>query len=426
MNETTPVTAPRRRLVSTTSVISAHKVAQIAGSLAAVVILPRLLGVEDYGRFSFVLSLTFLGAILADLGTLDVFGRFVPNMTADEARKLYMRTLAFSLAVSLLCFVATAVASMLLASWMVWLWALMAGTMVVLRVASWVPFQYALAQNRVGAWMTEQAWRQWVTLAALIVLYPLLGFTGALLALVLMEALFAGLGLWWARGDWLSREFRVEWRYFKPFLLAGAGFFLANLAAVALYRSGPVLVEALTGNSAQVGYISLAIGMYLMVYVTISQFAQSLIPALSALRTAGRAHEMEHRLGSFMRVGLLITIPCTAAVWLLAGWAAPLVFGQDFAGAAPALRWISLAMPPAVIVWAANVTATVSGRGAVKFSGFLTALLVFLAGTLALTPVYGAAGTAAALSLAVLVQALVLAVRLRPEFRLSAVWRRAG
>ena len=83
-------------------------------------------------------------------------------------------------------------------------------------------------------------------------------------------------------------------------------------------------------------------------------------------------------------------------------------------------------MPPAVIVWAANVTATVSGRGAVKFSGFLTALLVFLAGTLALTPVYGAAGTAAALSLAVLVQALVLAVRLRPEFRLSAVWRRAG
>lgn len=426
MNETTPVTAPRRRLVSTTSVISAHKVAQIAGSLAAVVILPRLLGVEDYGRFSFVLSLTFLGAILADLGTLDVFGRFVPNMTADEARKLYMRTLAFSLAVSLLCFVATAVASMLLASWMVWLWALMAGTMVVLRVASWVPFQYALAQNRVGAWMTEQAWRQWVTLAALIVLYPLLGFTGALLALVLMEALFAGLGLCWARGDWQSRELRVEWRYFKPFLLAGAGFFLANLAAVALYRSGPVLVEALTGNSAQVGYISLAIGMYLMVYVTVSQFAQSLIPGLSTLWEAGRTDEIQRRLGGFMRIGLLVTIPGTLAVWLLAGWAAPLVFGQDFAGAAPALRWISLAMPPAVIVWAANVTATVSGRGAVKFSGFLTALLVFLAGTLALTPVYGAAGTAAALSLAVLVQALVLAVRLRPEFRLSAVWRRAG
>ena len=184
MSDSAPANTPHRRLVSNTSVISAHKVAQIAGSLAAVVILPRLLGVEDYGRFSFVLSLTFLGAILADLGTLDVFGRFVPTMAPDEARKLYMRTLAFSLAASMLCFVATAAASMLLASWMIPLWALMAGLMVVLRVASWVPFQYALAQNRVGAWMTEQAWRQWVTLAALLALYPLLGFTGALLALV--------------------------------------------------------------------------------------------------------------------------------------------------------------------------------------------------------------------------------------------------
>ena len=51
---------------------------------------------------------------------------------------------------------------------------------------------------------------------------------------------------------------------------------MANLAAVALYRSGPVLVEALTGNSAQVGYLNLAIGLYLIVYGTVSQFAQSL------------------------------------------------------------------------------------------------------------------------------------------------------
>ena len=32
-------------------------------------------------------------------------------------------------------------------------------------------------------------------------------------------------------------------------------------------------------------------------------------------------------------------------------------------------------------------------------------------------------GTALALSIAVLVQAIVLAVRLRPEFRLSLIWR---
>jgi O-antigen/teichoic acid export membrane protein len=410
-----------RSLRARTSVISAHKVAQIAGSLTAVVLLPRLLGIEDFGRLSFVLALTFLGAILADLGTLDVFGRFVPNMEPAEARKLYMRTLAFSLAVSLLCFVVTAAAALLLAQWMSLAWALMAGAMVVLRVASWTPFQFALARNRIGAWMTEQAWRQWVMLAALLLLYPLLGFTGALLALLVMEALFAGLGFWWARDEWLAAEFRVQWSYYRFYFLAGLGFFLANLAAVALYRSGPVLVEALSGDSAEVGYVSLAIGMYLMVYVTISQFAQSLIPSLSELHARGRHGETERRLGSFMRAGLAVTAAGVVAVWLLADWAAPLAFGQDFAGAAPALRWISLAMPAAVIVWAANVTATVTGQGAVKFSAILAALLTFVAGAVALVPAREAAGAAGALSAAVFVQAVVLAVRLRPAFRLRAL-----
>ena len=182
---------------------------------------------------------------------------------------------------------------------------------------------------------------------------------------------------------------RVRWRYFLH-LLAGAGFFLANLAAVALYRSGPVLVEALTGKRAGRLHQSGIIGMYLMVYVTISQFAQSLIPGLRTLWSS-RAHRDEYSGGwaVFMRIGCWSRsrVRRRSGCWPAGRrW-----YLLDFAGAAPALRWISLAMPPAVIVWAANVTATVSGRSG-QFSGFLTALLVFLAGTLALTPVYGAAG----------------------------------
>ena len=61
------------------------------------------------------------------------------------------------------------------------------------------------------------------------------------------------------------------------------------------------------------------------------------------------------------------------------------------------------------------------GRGAVKASAILAALVTFLAGALLLTPTGGAAGTAQALSLAILVQSVVLTVRLRPEFRLERI-----
>jgi O-antigen/teichoic acid export membrane protein len=409
----TATNLPTRRFANTTSVISLHKAAQIAGAAVTVMVVPRLLGPEMYGRFSFVLSLTFLAAILADFGTLDVFGRFVPAMEPDDARKLYMRTLAFTLTVSAACFALTVALALALADWMRPEWALLAGMMVVLRVVSWVPFQFALAKNRIGVWMTEQAWRQWVLLAVLLLLYPLLGFTGALLALVAMEALFAGLGLWWGRPYWLRSEFGWEWSYYRFYVVAGFGFFVANLAAVALYRSGPVLVETLTGNSAEAGYLNLAIGLYLIVYGTVSQFAQSLIPTLTRLRTEGRADEMRRRVSRFVRVGLVITIAGAAAVWLLAGWGAPIVFGRGFGPAAEPMQWLSLAMPLSVIVWAANVTATVTGRGAAKASGILAALGAFLVGAFTLVPNYGATGAALALAVAVLVQAVVLSVRLR-------------
>lgn len=405
-----------RRFTTATSVISLHKVAQIAGAAVTVMVVPRLLGPEAYGRFSFVLSLTFLMAILADFGTLDVFGRFVPTMAADDARKLYMRTLAFTLTVSAACFALTVTLAMALAAWMRLEWALLAGVIVVLRVVSWVPFQFALAKNRIGVWMTEQAWRQWILLAALVVLYPVLGFTGAMLALVVMEALFAGLGLWWGKPYWLRGEFGWDWGYYRFYVIAGLGFFVANLAAVALYRSGPVLVEALTGNSIEAGYLNLAIGLYLIVYGTVSQFAQSMIPSLTRLRAEGQTDGMRRRLRHFVRIGLVITAAGTAAVWLLGGWGAPILFGRGFGPAAEPMKWLSLAMPLSVIVWAANVTATVTGRGAVKASAILAALIAFLAAALVLTPIYGATGTAQALALAVLVQSVVLSLRLGRPF----------
>lgn len=412
MSNSPATNLPTRRFTQTASVISLHKGAQIAGAAVTVMVVPRLLGPEAYGRFSFVLSLTFLAAILADFGTLDVFGRFVPAMAADDARKLYVRTLAFTLAVSAGCFALTVALAMALAGWMRPGWALLAGLMVVLRVVSWVPFQFALAKNRIGVWMTEQAWRQWVLLAALVVLYPLLGFSGALLALVAMEAVFAALGLWWGRPYWQRNEFSLDWGYYRFYVVAGLGFFVANLAAVALYRAGPVLVEALTGESAEAGYLNLAIGLYLIVYGTVSQFAQSMIPGLTRLRVAGQPDEMRRRLRHFTRVGVAMTAAGAAAVWLFAGWGAPIVFGRGFGPAAEPMRWLSLAMPIGVVVWAANVRATVTGRGAVKASAILAALAVFLAGALLLTPTRGATGAAQALALAVLVQGVVLTVRL--------------
>jgi O-antigen/teichoic acid export membrane protein len=401
------------------SAVSLNKVVQVAGLVVTVVLVPRLFGAEDYGRFAFVLSLSYLGQILGDFGTLDVMGRFVPSMPVSEASRLYMRTLAFKIVVGLLAGLVTAGTALALGQWMRLEWAVLTGLGVALHIIAWVPFQFALGLNRVGTWMAEQAWRQWALLGLLLVLLPLWGLSGALLAIVLMEIIFCVLGIWWVRDYWQVYELRLDWDYLWPFLAFGATFFMANLAIVALYRSGPVLVEILTRQPIQTGYFNLALGLFMMAYVTVSQFAQSLIPTLSGFRAQGQSGQLESWLHNFVRYSWLAGWFTTIAVWLLADWGVPLVFGEDFAPAAAVLKWISLAIPLTALLWAGNTLSTVLGRGRIKFGASLVALLVFLVAALWLTPAYGAVGAAVALAFSTAANVFSLGLLLRSEISLN-------
>lgn len=409
------------------SVVSLQRLVQVAGVAATVALVPRLFGAEDYGRFAFVLSLSYLGQILGDFGTLDVMGRFVPGLAAPDAGRLYMRTLAFKLVAGAICGVVTAGLALALGPWMQPAWALLTGLSVALHILVWVPFQFLLGLNRLGAWLAEQAWRQWILLALLLALLPWLGLTGGLLALVLMELIFLALGLWWTRDHWRLPELRLEWGYLRPYLHFGFGFFLANLVTTALYRSGPVLVETLTGESAQTGFLNLGLGLFLLAYVTASQFAQGLLPTLSAFQGQGRPAKVRLWVRNYVRYGWFLGWLGTLLVWALADWGVPLVFGPDFSPAAAALKWISLGLPLTALLWGGNTIATLSGRGSLKFGASLAALLTFLAAAVLLIPVWQAAGASLALGLATLVNVVILSAGLHPDFAPDwrLVWRSA-
>jgi O-antigen/teichoic acid export membrane protein len=258
----------------------------------------------------------------------------------------------------------------------------------------------------------------------LLALLPVWGLTGALLAVLLMEVMFCFLGVWGVRDYWRAAELRIDRSFLRPYVRFGLSFFLANLAAVALYRSGPALVELLSGDSRQTGYFNLALGLFLLAYVTVSQFAQGLIPMLSGFRAAGQTTQLRQWLHNFVRYGWWLSWLGVIAVWLLADWSVPLIFGPEFIPAAASLKWISLGIPLTTILWTGNVLATVTGQGGVKFGGALVALLTFIIAAVWLTPLFGATGAALALSLAVGVNVAILAVYLQPDLVLN--WRMLG
>jgi len=106
-------------------------------------------------------------------------------------------------------------------------------------------------------------------------------------------------------------------------------------------------------------------------------------------------------------------------VWLVADWGIPLLFGQEFGGAATPVKWLSLAMPLTALLWAGNAVATAVGQGRVKFAASLVGLVLFVAAAGWLVPDMGATGAAMALAMSVGANVLMLVLLLGPEFTLN-------
>lgn len=410
------------------SAISLHKLAQLAGAFVFAALIPRLLGPELFGQLAFVLSLSLILQMAGDLGGLDIIGRHVPGWAQDGGRgqerirwlfwQLNWARLAVGLAVTL----ALALAAPWLAPWLSRGQGLLIGLGVGLRLLSWTPYQFCFGLNQMGRWSVEVSWRQLIMIPCLLLTLPW-GLTGLLVGLLISEAAFLLPGLLWARPLW--RPLRPDWPGLRPYLRFGAGFFLANIVIVLLYRGGPVLLELLTHDTVAVGYLGLALSLFMLITTILSQYMASFTPTLSLLHArygaagAGRWLDLMIRYSSILMGVLLI------GVAMLAMPLAPLLFGADFAAAGAIFMLLSLALVAQPLVWSGRYAAVAFGQPRLALAASFAGLGACTLAGLLLIPIFSASGAALALVIGVagMAGALVVIGRawLRPPWRLITI-----
>lgn len=406
------------------SAISLHKAAQIAGAFGFAALIPRLLGQELFGQLAFVLSLSLILQMLGDLGGLDIVGRHVPAWRHEGSTGwgrihwLAWQLTWARLAIGFFIVIATTVSAPWLAPWLSRSQGLLIGLGVALRILSWTPYHLSFGLNHMGRWSVDLSWRQVIMIPCLILTLPW-GLTGLLVGLLISEAVFLIPGLVWARSAW--RPVRPDWQGLRPFLRFGAGFFLANGVVVLLYRSGPVLLELLTHDTVAVGYLGLALSLYMLVITVLAQYMASFTPTLALFHTR-QHHAIAHRwLGLLLRYGSVLMGVLLIGIALLTFPVAPLLFGPAFASVSTVFMVLGLALIAQPLVWAGRSAAAAFGHPRVALVASLAGLGACMVASLLLIPAYGAAGAAAALvaGVATMAAALVAIGRswLRPPWR---------
>jgi O-antigen/teichoic acid export membrane protein len=320
----------------------------IVASFLFAVLVPRMMGPSDYGRYALVTSLYLWLVWGSDLGSAQVMGRYIPHFMLQGKEERLQKFFSNLLAVSLLSGALCACFYLLFTSlWLTDLDLILLVTMsatLLLRAVAHPFFTLFLGLNQAARWGMGEILRHWFILVWVIIGFYLAGLQGAFLGLWLTELIVLSIGVWWGKPYLSWTELRPDVRYLTPYLRFGLIFLIFNLLSAAFQCSGEVLVRLFYPDYVQVAYFGLANNVYLTIALAIPQFTIAFAPLMITLQAQGKTESVRQwieRLINGLTVGGMFVV---FGVLLLGNNLVPLVLGAAYQPVATNLFPLSLTL----------------------------------------------------------------------------------
>jgi O-antigen/teichoic acid export membrane protein len=382
-----------RRVAWNTAAQAAGKAAVLGIGLASVVITTRYLGAAGYGKVALAFAFIQMLGVLADVGLLTVVVREISRDPAQTDR-LVGNALVLRLALSLVTLALAAIASLLL-PWdhEVRVAVLIAGVPFVLGLvnsALVAVFQARLRMDRAA--ISDVIGRAASFVALVIVVASDAGFY----AVVGTAAVGAAVTLvitW----TFVRREAhpvpRAEWTVWRSLLVTALPIGAALAVSEVFFRLDTLLVSAFRSYH-EVGLYSLSYRIVELIAILPAIVMTSVFPLLSryihesrerAVRTIDAAGDL------FVAIG----VPVAAGGLIVAPELVRAIGGDEFAGAADALRILLFAVALAFVSGLFGHSLIAGGRQRSALRLGLVALAFNLVANLVAIPAWGIEGAAA-------------------------------
>jgi O-antigen/teichoic acid export membrane protein len=384
-----------------------------AGLLLLLLILAsRMLGEDDYGKFSFALGLGTIFETLMDFGLHQVAIRAVAR-DHGAALRIFRNSLGLKMVWALGAFaILVLTATVLRGQADVRLACYLVGGSLVLR-------SYMLTVRGVLQGLERFGWdsvvvitdRLLLLVAGAVALWAGTGLQGLAVAFVVSRAVALGLAALLAHLQIGSVGISVDRALWKELQWTAIplGLFLV---VINLYSRIDIVMLGVWRTDAETGFYQNAYGVYEGLTYLPSVFASVLAPRLASLFVTDRR---KHRLLALGGVGLSAGLAIVVGAVTFA-WATPLVvllFGPQFAASAAPLRILSAGLSLVYVIWILHVTAISMNREKLLLATGIVGLVAKVALNAYLIPHYGVNGAAVAVilgeavSIAVLTQGLV-------------------
>ena len=389
-----PVALPLRAIAGS----AAAKAVEALTLVGLVLLVPRALGAADYGGFAVALAVATGVATATGVGGPALFARVLGPLAGaqrDEVAGALVRRLGAvrAMLVAVLAITGAAVVAAFAPGRVSALQAALVLAAVAFGTAATLTSQLALGLERTTAWSLRYPLENGVIVVGALALYPLAGLDGAILAIALGSIAALALGLA-TTGRTLGAHRGM------PLPAATVRFARLQAAGGALTQTvhrGAAPACALLGvGAAATGHAAIAAGVAIAITYAAMQTTLVVLPG-AARALAGDPARAE---ASLRRVAALAAVVVVPGCALLALAAEPLLvagLGEEFRGAAPALR-IALAAAALAPLWAlATQLAALRERPEAVLVGAATGAAAFVAVAVVALPDGGASAAAAAM-----------------------------
>lgn len=324
------------------------KALELSAQILLVALVPRVLGPADYGVFALVFTVVSVSSLSMALGGPTLMSRFIPAVSPYEreavARTLLVRLArwrgAFLCSMVICAITLAAVAPSTFPPVIV----LLAVAALALDVGATLTFQTALALQRTTTWSFRFGVQNTITLAAALAGYDIAGLEGAVAGLAVAS------GTVFAWGSFLVLRPLVRARSGASLpagaLRFGAVHAVGNLFEQVMHRGAVVAVAILAGSRVETGFAALAVGLAMAGAYVIWQLFTAQLPGLvAAARDEPDVSLAERSLRHLGALSLGWAFALAAVGVCLIPLLAPVVFGDQFEDAVPAMA-IALTMLP--------------------------------------------------------------------------------
>jgi PST family polysaccharide transporter len=320
----------------------------IVASFLFAVLVPRMMGPSNYGRYALVTSLYLWLVWSSDLGSSQVMGRYVPHLMLQGEKERLQKFFSNMVAVTLISGALWGCLYLLFtALWLTDLDLILLVTMSVallFRAAGYPFFTLFLGLNQAARWGMGEFLRHGFILVLVIIGFHLASLQGAFLGLLVTELIVLCIGIWWGKPYLSWTELRPDVHYLAPYLRFGLSFLIFHLLSAAFQSSGEVLVRLFYPDYVQVAYFGLANNVYLTIGLAIPQFTIAFAPLMVTLQAQGKGESVRQwieRLINGLTVGGMLVV---FGVLLLGNNLVPLVLGAAYQPVAANLFPVSLTL----------------------------------------------------------------------------------